>query len=39
MSESPINPSDWKMKAQHEINEPSNPQLAIQELRTLVKGM
>lgn len=38
MAKSPISPSDWKIKAQCEINEPSNPLSAIEELRILVKG-
>ncbi|VVC28817.1 Cellular retinaldehyde binding/alpha-tocopherol transport,CRAL/TRIO, N-terminal domain,CRAL-TRIO lipid [Cinara cedri] len=33
-----INFSDWQCKEQSEINEPANPQLAVEELRMLVKG-
>lgn len=29
---------EWKLKAQKEINEPSDPSLAIEELRSLVTG-
>lgn len=29
----------WKLKAQNEVNEPSDPTLAIEELRSLVKGI
>lgn len=39
MSKSPINLPDLKIKVQLEINEPLDPLLAVQELRTLVKGM
>jgi len=39
MSEFQIDSSEWKFKLQKEINEPSDPQLAIDELRTLIKGM
>lgn len=30
---------EWKSKAQRELNEPSDPKLAIAELRALVEGM
>lgn len=39
MSESLINLSELKFKLKKELDEPSNPQLAIDELRTLIKGM
>lgn len=39
MSVNQINSSDWKCIEQREIYEPANPQLAIEELRALVKGM
>jgi len=39
MSQFQIDSSDWKFKLQKEINEPSDPRLAIDELRTLIKGM
>lgn len=29
---------EWKLKAQKEINEPSDPSLEIEELRSLVTG-
>lgn len=38
MAKIQINACDWKFKAQTEINEPSDPQLAVSELRALVKG-
>ncbi|CAH1733130.1 unnamed protein product [Aphis gossypii] len=38
MSESLINLSELKFKLKKELDEPSNPQLAIDELRTLIKG-
>lgn len=38
MSKNQINIPDWKYDEQKEINEPSDPQLVIEELRTLVKG-
>lgn len=39
MSKYQINSSEWKCKEQREINESSYPQLAIDELRKLVKSM
>lgn len=39
MAEFEIGSSEWKFKLQKEINEPSDPQFAIDELRTLIKGM
>ncbi|XP_025198210.1 alpha-tocopherol transfer protein-like, partial [Melanaphis sacchari] len=38
MSESQFNSPELKLKLQKELNEPSDPQLAIDELRTLIKG-
>jgi len=39
MSENQINSSEIKFKLLKELNEPSDPNLAIDELRTLIKGM
>lgn len=39
MSESLINLSELKLKLKKELDEPSNPQIAINELRALIKGM
>jgi len=38
MSEFQIDSSEWKFKSQKELNEPSDPQLAIDELRALIRG-
>jgi hypothetical protein len=38
MSKNQISSSEWKFDEQRDINEPLDPQLAIEELRTLVKG-
>lgn len=38
MSKSQISSSEWEFDEQRVINEPPDPQLAIEELRTLVKG-
>ncbi|KAL4135050.1 hypothetical protein QTP88_006712 [Uroleucon formosanum] len=38
MAEFQIGSSEWKFKLQKEINEPSDPEFAIDELRTLIKG-
>lgn len=38
MSKSQISSSEWKFDEQRDRNEPSDPQIAIEELRTLVKG-
>lgn len=39
MSKSPINSSEWIFEVHKEINEPSDPQSAAEELRALVKSM
>jgi len=33
-----MNSAEWKLREQIEINEPADPLLAIEELRTLVKS-
>lgn len=38
MSISQDGETEWKLREQKDINEPSDPQLAIEELRTLVKS-
>lgn len=38
MPKSQISLSEWKFDELRSINEPSDPQLAIEELRTLIKG-
>lgn len=39
MSKSCNNSAEWKCRVQKEINEPSDPQSAAEELRALVKSM